>query len=377
MLIFYCRQKVKITALTLLTGFDKIYLMMREMNAKRRKIVIISLSVLLFAVIVTGAVLLGIYLYNPALDEPIRIVAYFTSASVNEDTDLSVYDFDHVTHVIYAFAHIDGTTSDIYVENAEGLKKLSKYLATNVPSVKLMLSIATSWDNDGMCRASHTKSSRANIVEQCSRLMTEYNLNGFDIDWEYPTYNLTNAPYCKDCASDHASLIEDLRHGLPSDTILSFAGTNNYALASALKNNRLKNIVDFVNVMLYDMRMRKHSALNNCKSSIYAYQLMGYSKNQLNFGLPFYGRCEDPQFDYLTYAQIVELIDRGDASLVQKKNYSHALYGNALISFDTTAQIKKKADYVKKRGYGGVFCWHLSCDKNNELTNLLWQTLRG
>lgn len=290
------------------------------MNVKRRKIVIITVSVLLFAVIVTGAVFLGIYLYNPALDEPIRIVAYFTSASVNEDTDLSVYDFDHVTHVIYAFAHIDGTTLDIYVENAEGLEKLSEYLTTNVPSVKLMLSIATSWNNDGMCRAAHTKSSRANVVEQCSRLMNEYNLKGFDIDWEYPTYDLTNAPYCKDCASDHASLIEDLRHGLPSDTILSFAGANNYALASDLKNNRLHNVVDFVNVMLYDMGMGKHSALNDCKSAIYAYQLLGYGKDQLNFGLPFYGRCEEAQLDYLSYAQIVELIDRGDARLVDRKS---------------------------------------------------------
>lgn len=320
---------------------------------------------------------MGIYLYKPPLDEPMRSVAYFTSGSIDENTDLNEFGFSCLTHVIYAFAHIDGTTLDVYIENESGLKKLCEYLAVEYPDIKVMLSIASSWENDGMCEAAHTAENRANIVSQCNTILNKYGLSGFDIDWEYPTYAVTGAKTCKDCAKDHASLLEALRYGLPSGTVLSFGGAGNCALSSSLKNTRLRKVVDFVNVMLYDMGMDRHSSFGDSKKMLYYYQLLGYSKKQINMGMPYYGRCSNPQYDYLEYSEIMDLIKSDNAVLVQTNDYSHIVYDNSLISFDTREQIVKKTRYAKKRGYGGVFCWNLSCDLSNELTTAVWDILRA
>ncbi len=348
---------------------------MANIIGKKKRIIIIIACILLIAALVLTAAFLGILFYKPLLDEPVRVIAYFTSGSAN--INLDTYDFAHITHLIYAFAHIDGTSLKVYIENEDGLRRLSHYLKSSFPQVKLMLSIATSAVNDGMCVATHTPTSRANIVTQCRKLMDEYDLVGFDIDWEYPTYSVNDAQRCRNCASDHASLLEDMRHGLPEGTVLSFAGAGAKAIADGYENIRLKKVVNFVNVMLYDMGMKRHSSLSDSRSVMFHYQLAGYGKNQLNWGLPFYGRCENSECDYLTYAQIEELIETGQAKLIQKKDYSHAVYNGNLISFYTKTQIMRKAKYVEKYGYGGVFCWHLSCDKDNELMTALWQILRN
>lgn len=344
-------------------------------NMSTKKAIIITVITLILALAIIGSVFLGIWLYKPQLDEPVRIVAYFTSSSAENEEEFHTYDFSRITHVIYAFAHVDGTTHEVYIENESGLNLLSQYLKSRFPDVKLMLSIATSWSNDGLCYAAHTNESRKNFVAQCKKLMSEYSLDGFDLDWEYPTYNLTGAPMCSDCATDHASLLEEMRKGLPQGTVLSFAG-GGISLAKGLKNARLSKVVDFVNVMLYDMGMSSQSPFDGCKSVMYQYQLLGYSKKQLNWGLPFYGRCAEPDFDYFSYEQIMSLIASGEAELVQKEQSSYAIYRGNKISFDTQTQISKKAKYVQKLGYGGMFCWHLKCDRNGELMNTLWDVFR-
>lgn len=342
---------------------------------KSKKVVAIIITVLSISLVIIGSACLGLFLYNPPLDEGVRVLAYITSSSVAEADSLEAYDFSKVTHLIYAFAHVREDNFEIYVEDRESLSRLSLYLAERYPNVKLMLSVASDRENDGFCRVSRTKEGRAYFSAQCVELIDEFALDGIDIDWEYPNFEMSGRRKCINCVSDHASLLEALRDSLPKGALLSYAGSGG-ALADGLRNSRLCKVVDFVNVMLYDFSLKNNSPVSTSAYGAWRYQLLGYSKKQINWGLPFYGRCADEGYDYYSYAQIENLILRGEATKHENNNLSYANYQGHRLSYDSKSIILKKVQTAKKRGYGGVFCWNLSCD-NGELMPLIWNELRG
>lgn len=337
------------------------------MKSNKRKIFIIILICVFFAFLIIGSVFLGIYLYKP--ESPERIVAYLSSEAIVDEHSLEKFDFSKTTHLIYAFAHVDGKSLKIYIENESGFAILANCLQEKYPNVKLMLSVASAWENDGFCAVSRTSENRRSFALQCADYMEKYSIDGIDIDWEYPSYQMADRPICKDCVYDHASLLETLREILPSGSVLSYAGDWNGFL---LRHNRLKKVVDFVNVMLYDNSLSDNSPFSRSKNAMYNYCLKGYSKTQLNWGWPFYCRSETPECDYFTYAKIIDLAISGDAQIFDYRNCTYAMYNGNKLSFDTYAQIVKKTKYARKTGYGGVFCWNLAYDRDCELINAIW-----
>jgi len=339
---------------------------------KNKCIKIISIILIcLFAVgIVIGAAFLGVFLYKPPLDN-IRTVAYITSGSISDESSLKNYDFSKITHVIYAFAYINGSTFEVYIDKAEKLRLLSDYLKRDYPEVKLMLSVASAPENDGFCDTAHSEERRVRFAEQCVAFMTEYGLDGMDIDWEYPAYSGMGRKICSSCASDHEKLLAVLRDKMPKDAILSFAGANSSMLLNKYKNRKLAKIVDFVNVMLYDFALDNNGNFGYTKNIMFEYNLAGYSKEQLNFGLPFYGRSKNKDLDYPSYSDICARIERGEGEFIEKRNTSILRLSGGDVSFDSKEKISSKVKYVKERGYGGVFCWHLACDRDGELMTII------
>ena len=346
-------------------------------NSKRKKIAIIITISLLCACLTISSAFLGVYLYNPPLKEGFRVVAYITGDSFSDLQSLDKFHFSKVTHLIYAFGFVNGTTLDIYLDDDKKLEMLSNHIRTNYPEVKLMLSIRSAWENDGMCDVSHTEENRLKFANQCNELMKIYSLSGIDVDWEYPCYDMPGIKRCKDCIKDHYSLMKTLREELPNGTLLSIASPGIKRIAANYKSFKLAKILDFVNVMLYDISLEYNGPFNYCKNIMFQYCLAGYTKDQLNWGLPFYGRSETSELDYWGYERIMEAVKEGNAQLIENKDYSFVKLDNGKISFDSYKQIEKKTKYAKKTGYGGVFCWHMGSDYNNELMDMIWSQLKG
>lgn len=333
-----------------------------------------SILILVLVALIIGATFLGIYLHD-SNREDFRVLAYFTPRSDYVEEDIEKYDFSKITHLIYAFANVRSDTLELYIKDEEIFAYLVRHLKENYPNVKIMLSVGSSMENDGYCSIASTVEGRDSFVRQCSAIIEGYGIDGIDIDWEYPGYSMFDRKVCSNCVSDHASLIEALREGLPDGAVLSYAGCGN--ALGWYDHKRLSKVVDFVNVMLYDFSLENNSPFDSAKKAIYNYQLKGYRKDQLNWGVPFYGRCAVEEYDYRTYAQIMDLADMGELQIVQEKNRSYAYYKGNLLSFDSREQILKKSKYVKKRGYGGVFCWNMTYDRDGELMSLIWNELKG
>ncbi len=340
---------------------------------KKTKILIAVALLMAVSVVAILTPLLCLWTSSPIPEGEERVVAYITADSI-ESNGLDSLNLEKITHAIYAFAFVKGGSNEVSVDREHLLAELSEKIHRDHPNVKLMLSVATHRENDGLCEATRSEQNRSAIVNSCLQLMNKHNLDGFDLDWEYPGKAYGG---CGHCTDDHASLLEAMRNTLPQGTLLSFASGIRF-LSFCYDNTRLKNIVDFVNVMNYDFSLTQNSSFSESKINTFNYLVEGYSKSQINWGMPLYGRCTNQDYDYYDYSEIVALAKEGKAKIVEKGDFSYAIFEGQRLSFDTLGMLKKKTQYVKQNGYGGVFLWHLGCDTpDHEATNMIWDVLKS
>ncbi|SQC02950.1 glycosyl hydrolase, family 18 [Clostridium tetanomorphum] len=134
-----------------------------------------------------------------------RIVAYFTEWSVyggHNNYKISDVPWDKVTHINYAFATIknnkialfdkwaatemnfgDGWDSP-YNGNLGQIKKYKK----QYPNVKVLISIGGWSQSAGFHNVAKTTENRKTFSDSVVEFIREWNLDGADIDWEYPAF---------------------------------------------------------------------------------------------------------------------------------------------------------------------------------------------
>ena len=122
----------------------------------------------------------GVSLAQNPSKEPARIVvAYVTSWSdVMPDPSL-------VTHINYAFGHVNDTFDGVRIDNEPRLRSITA-LKLEAPELKVCLSIG-GWGSGRFSEMAATENNRKAFALDCSRIMDEFNLDGIDMDWEYPT----------------------------------------------------------------------------------------------------------------------------------------------------------------------------------------------
>lgn len=326
----------------------------------RKKIIAIVLASVFGAGIIIMAVFVGLYFTHEPVEE-YRTVGYILGRTVNDSENMDAVP-STLTHVLFAFASVnDDPVPRLTEDDAKALEKLSAYMRENMPSAKLMLSI----NGTGMCNATRTSAKRAQLIAGLAELKEQYDLDGFDVDWEYP--NRPSNKHCIHDASDYAALLEDMREAFGKDTLLSIAMCGSITYMNDLNRARMAKTLDFVNVMTYDLSLRNHCKLSDTAMSMFNASLAGFKKSQLNLGLPFYERCKDADYDYKEYDELMQMIEDGEIKLQVKDDFCFANYEGHRLSFDDRDHLMKKVELVKKRGYGGVFCWHLGCNMDGSL----------
>jgi chitinase len=93
----------------------------------------------------------------------------------------------YVTHINYAFGHVNDTFDGIRIDNENRLKSLAG-LKKTAPKLKIMLSVG-GWGSGRFSEMAATAENRKKFARDCLRVVNEFKLDGIDIDWEYPTSN--------------------------------------------------------------------------------------------------------------------------------------------------------------------------------------------
>lgn len=291
------------------------------------------------------------------------IVAYVTSASQ------IMPDPDYITHINYAFGHVNKTFDGIEIENPGRLTTITALKKKN-PKLRVLLSIG-GWGSGGFSEMAANKNTRERFADSCAVLVKQYHLDGIDIDWEYPTSKAAGITATKDDTYNYTLLMKAIRAAIGSGKLLTLASVDN---ARFIDLKGIAGVIDFVNIMLYETdEPPKHqaalyrSALTSyitCEESVDAHLKAGLKPGQIVLGMPFYGtgnRVDVKQtILYRDLVRLPGLTKKWDA--IAKAPYLVNGRGELVCSYDDPQSIAHKCAFIKKRGLRGAMYWQYAGD---------------
>ena len=104
-------------------------------------------------------------------------------------------DAAKLTHINYAFANVkDGRLVEGFARDAENLRVLTGLRARN-PELRVLVSVGGWTWSKGFSDAALTAESRRRFCESAVAYVKRHDLDGLDVDWEYPGLPGDNNPY--------------------------------------------------------------------------------------------------------------------------------------------------------------------------------------
>ncbi len=300
--------------------------------------------------------------------------SYIPANGVNEQT-LGRIDFQKITHVFLAFSLLEdknGLFVPVFSEtliNAIALVKAR--IASAEADTRVLVSIGGA-GADGFCEAAKTEENREAFAAECRRLICENELDGIDMDWEFPGLSHLGITSCDSCTEDFILLLSEIRKAIGSRLLTAAVGSDHFQM---LDNQRLNRLLDLVNVMTYDMNNTAHSAFSLTDSNMSGWHSHGIDREKLVLGVPFYARCVNPDYEWMGYDRLMELVKNAGATLLSTEDQDYVQIGENRLSVDTPRSIKKKSAYIKQNGFAGIFNWQELTDYSGELRNAMYELM--
>jgi GH18 family chitinase len=268
------------------------------------------------------------------------------------NTESSI-QYSKLTHVNYAFVLPNANGSLQGVGNTVMLQNLVTHGHQN--NVKVLVSIG-GW-NDGndsnfVALASDT-TRRTTFVNAVINMVNQYNLDGVDIDWEFPDPGTESANY--------SLLMNQLGSALHSrGKLLTAAVVAEGGMGDGVRNDVFDN-VDFLNLMAYDANNGNHSPYSYAVQSINYWSNRGLPADKIVLGVPYYARP--------SWAAYRDIVARNSANACRDSDGSD--YWNGIPTIRQKAQLA--------RNYGGIMTWELSQDTSgsNSLVTAMWEAITG
>lgn len=277
-----------------------------------------------------------------------------------------------LTHLIYGFADFNETYDRIRIKYPERLKSLSSLKKQN-PKLKVILGISSS-RREGYSEMCSDDSKRRNFAKSCKQVLQDYNLDGIDLDWEFPTTEAGGHTASPDDKENYVLFVKMLRSEIGKDKWISIYSNNT---GGWIDFDGMIPYLSYVNVSGYnlDCAPLHHSNLypsNICGSwsiskVIERHRSKGIPYEKMLLGIPFFGRCKSPLPSYVEYKDFFKFADgyTYEWDVEACAPFLKSADGMLAIGFDNEKSIKYKCDYIKDIGLSGVFYWHYDADDNN------------
>jgi chitinase len=269
---------------------------------------------------------------------PFRIVGYLPSWS----GDVEKMPYTNLTHINYAFLRPNPDGSLQPVENHAKLQRLVTYAHTN--GVIVLIAVG-GWSGGPIDTAFESlaanPSARATFCDALVRFVEQYQLDGIDIDWEYPRV-----------AADFAALMRELRQKLPQGKLLTAAVVSEGEHAAGITPEVFDSI-DWLNIMAYDGG-EPHANIDWTIASLQFWLKRGLPSSKAVLGVPFYARPGES----FTYAEAVA----ADSANAQQ---DCATVRGRQGCYNGIETIRKKTEYAIQHA-AGIMVWELSQDTADE-----------
>lgn len=273
-------------------------------------------------------------------------------------------------------------------------------------------------------QVTNSDSLRQTLVDNIYNFITTNNLDGIDIDWEYPAQR---GGVSSDKQS-YVAFLKDLRSKFSGTNLILTAAVNAYVQSSgpiSYDVPSMNEYLDFFNVMTYDYHGSWDQQTGLCSplypcagdanvelnmnSSINAWIQAGATPSKVLTGLAFYGRsftlanpaengvgapiagagAPGPLTESsgtLTYLEICSDLKAGWTSVWDSQAETPYAYGgNQWVGYDNVQSITDKCNFAKSMNLGGVMIWSIESDDAhnycgggyNPLLTAVYQTITG
>lgn len=356
-----------------------------------------------------------------------RVVGYYGGWSRYDDYLPSDVPLDSITHLNYAFLDVESDGTVTFADERRDRRNLEAFRdrKREHPETNVLLSIGGWGLSDSFSDAALTAERRRRFARTAVGLVREYDLDGVDVDWEYPTGGgaADNASRPDD-PRRFALLLRELRRAL--DRAGEEDGVT-YELSAAvpavpnkvdpLDVEALARHLDYANVMTYDYAgtwrdvtgfnspLRSPSAESgsapangalNAASGAALWVERGMDPEQVHLGLPFYGRSfagvpdendglHRPMSGRARFGlRGYDYVRRNLLSDPAYERHWHEeaevpwLYSpdeRVFVTYDDLRSIRAKAAHAAEMGYGGVMIWELSHDPERRLLGAVREAL--
>lgn len=295
------------------------------------------------------------------------IVAYVTSwSSVIPDPSL-------MTHLNYAFGHVNDKFDGIRIDNPDRLRKMARLKEDN-PKLKVLLSIG-GWGSGNFSEMAASDSLRKSFAKSCRQIIDDYGLDGIDIDWEYPTIDWAGISSSPSDTENYTHLMTEIRKEIGDNKLLTLASS---ATARYINFPKVLPVVDLVNLMTYDMcdGDKHHAPLYSspitidmtADLSVKSHISKGVPVDKIVLGIPFYGRGKlNNQKYYSDYKDIQ--VPEGcsmEWDSVAMAPYIADKDGNFVFGFDNPVSVALKCEYILDNDLKGAMYWDYNGDDDKK-----------
>jgi chitinase len=289
--------------------------------------------------------------------------------------------FNNITHIIQAFAWPDTVGS---IHFLVGVPNQNLIQATHSANKKILLSFGGQANSDGFGVMTSDSVYRRNFITNVSNILSLYNYDGIDIDWEYPS-NLQGKQL--------TVLVTELRqafNSINSSWLITLAVPPTSYYGQNYQYENMIKYVDWFAIMTYGYHgsFSGHSGhnaplyqspLDNDGAVSYSVGYMYFTRkvpqNKLLLGIPFFGMRFNSAGLYqsfkgsvpdLDFVEVMDTLQSGGWSYnwdtVSSVPYLQNNGRTGLITFDDTMSVRLKTEYSFSKNLGGVMVWALDQD---------------
>ena len=293
------------------------------------------------------------------------------------------------------------------VSSVDGYKSYLEKAKQINPQIRFVISIG-GWSADGFSDAAFTKEGRDRLIESAINLMEKAELDGIDLDWEYPCTSIAGITATKEDKKNFTYLLQEFRQTLDhrghKDKILSIAVAGDEYYIRWTEMDKVQKYVDYIQLMSYDLRggftvqtghhtnmysneadFSRASAHQGVKDYIKA----GVPKEKIVLGAAFYSRMWKGVPDINNgLVQMAETTGQYGPSYhdlldgyINKNGYtrfwddeakaSYLFNGNCFISYDDQESLLHKMNYIHDEGLFGLMYWEYGTDRSGTLLDYI------
>jgi len=285
------------------------------------------------------------------------VVGYFPSYRALADVPDVKFKMTNV--VVYAFYQVNSTGSLAPPSsNTASLTAVASKARTNNARIFLGINDGSGNGTTNFKNMASSPTGRTNFIRDVMSVVRTQQLDGVDMDWEFPSTNdgtdVTFTALMKELAD---SLHRDARYYLScAITAGKYAGGYRDAI-----RNELFGVVDFFNIMAYDdfstsVPYRHHSDFTLAQTCLqYWITTRGMPAAKAVLGVPAYGRPSGITQSNTVLSYRTILAQGGNAQL-DSAVVSAGSFSNYTIYYNGQYTVKRKAKLAKDMA-GGVMFW--------------------